>query len=64
MMLFIHRFVTLKYLKAKENECSKRVFKAKSFPCIYGKVQVGNDQEKAQLERKSLSENRGGKKLN
>ena len=28
----------------------------------YKKVQVGNDQEKAQSERKSISKNRGGKK--
>ena len=28
------------------------------------KVQVGNDQEKAQSERESLSKNRGGKNLN
>ena len=28
------------------------------------KVQVGNDEEKAQSERESLSKNRGGKKLN
>ena len=29
---------------------------------FYEKVQVGNDQEKAQSERNSHSENRGGKK--
>ena len=28
------------------------------------KVQVGNDQEKAQSEKDSHSKNRGGKKLN
>ena len=28
------------------------------------KIQVGNDQEKAQSERDSHSNNRGGKKLN
>ena len=27
-------------------------------------TKVGNDQEKAQSERESLSKNRGGKKLN
>ena len=31
---------------------------------ILKKVQVGNDQKKAQSERESLSKNRGGKKLN
>ena len=31
---------------------------------IIRKVQVGNDQKKAQSERESLSKNRGGKKLN
>ena len=28
------------------------------------KAQVGNDQEKVQSEKESLSKNRGGKKLN
>ena len=32
--------------------------------CFYKKVQVGNDQEKAQSEKDSHSKNRGGKKLN
>ena len=31
---------------------------------IYGKVQVGKDQEKAQSEKDSHSKNRGGKKPN
>ena len=29
---------------------------------VYKKVQVGEDQEKAQSEKDSLSKNRGGKK--
>ena len=32
--------------------------------CIYRKVQVGKDQEKAQSEKDSHSKNRGGKKTN
>ena len=31
---------------------------------LYEKVEVGNDQEKAQSERTSHSQNRGGKNLN
>ena len=31
---------------------------------VHGKVQVGNDQEKAQSEKDSHSKNRGGKKPN
>ena len=31
---------------------------------VYGKVQVGKDQEKAQSEKDSHSKNRGGKKPN
>ena len=31
---------------------------------LYGKVQVGKDQEKAQSEKDSHSKNRGGKKPN
>ena len=36
----------------------------KYFVFRHKKVQVGNDQEKAQSERNSHSKNQGGKKLN
>ena len=32
------------------------------YKCVYTKVQVGNDQEKAQSERYFLPKNRGGEK--
>ena len=35
-----------------------------SLEWLHTKVQVGNDQEKAQSEKDSYSKNRGGKKLN
>ena len=38
------------------------MFYAKFDDIVYEKVQVGNDQEKAQSEKDSHSKNRGGKK--
>ena len=59
----IYRFVLL---KLKKNTCSRCVFFSadKKVSLAFEKVQVGNDQEKAQSERDSHSKNRGGKKPN
>ena len=46
--------------KVEETTQAERI-RIKRLNDIFGKVQVGNDQEKAQSEKNSHSKNRGGK---